>query len=72
MSYLYSIVSYLYVSCYGSITSVGEEKVILSAIVWFLFGEVSSSCLCLGWTALSYCGTTWAFHITTFISVRFQ
>ena len=29
---LYSIVSYLYVSCSGSITSVGEERANLSAI----------------------------------------
>ena len=31
---LYSIVSYLYVSCSGSITSVGEERANLSAIVY--------------------------------------
>ena len=30
---LYSSVGYLYVSCSGSITSVGEERAILSAIV---------------------------------------
>ena len=30
---LYSIVSYLYVGCSGSITSVGEERASLSAIV---------------------------------------
>ena len=30
---LYSIVSYLYVSCSGSITSVGEERGDLAAIV---------------------------------------
>ena len=29
---LYFIVSYLYVSCSGSITSVGEERAYLSAI----------------------------------------
>ena len=33
---LYSILSYLYVSCSGSITSVGEEKANLSAIVYLL------------------------------------
>ena len=33
---LYSIVSYLYVSCSGSITSVGEERANLSAIVYLL------------------------------------
>ena len=32
---LYSIVSYLYVGCSGSITSVGEERANLSAIVYF-------------------------------------
>ena len=31
---LHSIVSYLYVSCSGSITSVGEERANLSAIVY--------------------------------------
>ena len=31
---LYSIASYLYVSCSGSITSVGTEKANLSAIVY--------------------------------------
>ena len=30
----YSFVSYLYVNCSGSITSVGEERTILSAIVY--------------------------------------
>ena len=49
---LYSIVGYLYVSCGGSITSVEEERANLCAIVylqlmWFLFGEVSSSSWCL-------------------------
>ena len=32
MSYLYSIDSYLYVRCSGSMTSVGEERAYLSAI----------------------------------------
>ena len=31
---LYSVVSYLYVSCSGSITSVGEERANLSATVY--------------------------------------
>ena len=34
MLILYSIVSYLYVSCIESITLVGEERVNLSAIVY--------------------------------------
>ena len=34
MSYLYSIVSYLYVSCRGVITSDGEKRANLSAIVY--------------------------------------
>ena len=42
-----SIVIYLYVSCSGSITSVGEEK----AYLLFLFGEVSFFFGCLGWAA---------------------
>ena len=50
---LYSIVSYLYISCNGSITSVGEERANVSAI-WILFGEVSSSswCFILLWHSL--------------------
>ena len=59
---LHSIVSYL-------ITSVGEERANLSAIVclyaWVLFGEVSSSSWCLRWAAMFYCGTPWAIHIIT-------
>ena len=31
--------------------------------MWFLCEEVSSSSCCLGWAALFYCGTPWAFHI---------
>ena len=37
MSYFVSIVSYLYVSFSGSITSVGEERANLSAIDYLLF-----------------------------------
>ena len=61
---LYSSVSYLYVSCIGLMTSVGEERANLSAIVimWFLFGEVSSSYGYFEWAALFYCGSPWAFH----------
>ena len=33
MSVLYSIVSYLYVSCSGSLTSVGKERANVSGIV---------------------------------------
>ena len=36
----------------------------LLVIMWFLFGKVSSSSCCLGWTVLFYCGTpSWAFYI---------
>ena len=55
---LYSIPSYLYVGCSGSITSVWEKRANLSAIVyllvivWFPFGEISSSCWCFGLAAL--------------------
>ena len=50
---MYSIVSFLYVSYGGLITSVGEERANLSEhyrlllIIWFLYGEVSSSSWCL-------------------------
>ena len=44
---LYSIVSYLFVSFIGLITSVGEERANFSAIVYLLFGGVSSSSWCL-------------------------
>ena len=53
----------LYVSRSGSLTSVGEERANLTAvclipvIMWFLFGEVSSSSGCLGWAMLFYCDT---------------
>ena len=61
MSYLYSIVSYLYVSCSRSITSIGEERANvcyrLLVIMWFLFGGASSPSWCLGWTAFFYCDT---------------
>ena len=43
MSFWYSIVNYLYESCSGSITSVGEETLNFSAIVylfmWFQFNK---------------------------------
>ena len=29
----------------------------LPVIMWFLFGEVFSSSVCLGWATLFYCGT---------------
>ena len=57
---LYSFVVYLYVNGSGSITSVGEERAVcccLPVIMWFLFGEVSSSSGCMGWATLFYCGT---------------
>ena len=57
---LHSFVVYLYVNGGGSITSVGEERFVcccLPVIMWFLFGEVSSSSGCLGWATLFYCGT---------------
>ena len=59
MSYFVFYFSYLYVSCSGSITSVGEERerANLLVIMWFLFGEISSSSGCFGWAALFYCGT---------------
>ena len=41
---LYSIVSYLYVSCSGSITTVGEEGANLSAIIYlYVCGFCSES-----------------------------
>ena len=56
--FLFFVVVYLYVNGSGSITSVGEERANLSAVImWFLFGEVSSSSGCLRWATLFYCGT---------------
>ena len=64
---LYSIASYLYVSCSGSITTFGEERANLSAIVTCNYvvsvRRGSSSSWCLGWAALFYYDTLWAFHI---------
>ena len=57
---LYSIVSYLYVSFSGSITSVGEACYRLLVIMWFQLEEVSSSSGYFGWAA---CGTPCAFRI---------
>ena len=56
---LYSIVSYVYVSCSGPITRLGKRELIclLSFTCNYLFGEVFSSSECLGWAALFYCGT---------------
>ena len=53
---MYSIVSYFYVSCSGSIISVGEVCYRLLVIMWFL-------CLGLGWAALLHCGICWLFNI---------
>ena len=41
----------------------------LPVIMWFLFGEVSSSSGCLGWATLFYCGTPCVFHIIILRSV---
>ena len=55
---LYSIVSYLYVSCSRSVTVIvlGRDSLFvcyrLHVIMWFLFGEMSSSSGCLGRAAL--------------------
>ena len=54
---LYSFVVYLYVNGSGSITSVGDVCCCLPVLMWFLFGEVSSSSGCLGWATSFYCGT---------------
>ena len=65
---LYSIDSYLYLSCSGSVTSVGEERSIYSASVYlFLCGFCSerflSSSGFFGWAALFHCGNHRALHI---------
>ena len=60
---LYSFVVYLYVNGSGLITSVGEERANLSAVVYlwlcgfFWGGGGSTSSGCLGWATLFYCGT---------------
>ena len=59
--FLYSIFSYLYVSCNGSTTSVGEERANLSAVVSFWRGFLFL--LVLGRGCVIYCGTPCAFHI---------
>ena len=58
---LYSIVSYLYVSCSGSITLVGEERANLFAIVSVRRGFFFL--LVLGMGCIILCGTPWAFNI---------
>ena len=56
---MYSFVVYLNVNGSGSFSSVGEERAnvccCLPVILWFLFGEVSSSSGCLEWATLFYC-----------------
>ena len=62
--FLYSLVGYLYVSGSGSVTSVGEERELISLLYMFTCNyvvsveEVSSSSVCLGWATLFYCGTS--------------
>ena len=54
---LYFIVSYLYVNCSGSITSVGEGRANLSAIVYLLLCFVCSEKLPLplgAWDGLHF------------------
>ena len=54
---LYTIVSYLYVSCSGSIISVGEERANLSAIVYLLLCGFCSERFALplgAWDGLRY------------------
>ena len=59
---LYSFVVYLYVNGSG-LSRLGKRELIcllsccLPVIMWFLFGEVSSSSRCLGWATLFYCDT---------------
>ena len=53
---------FFYVNCSGSITSVGEERANLSAVVYlylcgFCLERFSSSSGCLEWATLFYCGT---------------
>ena len=52
-----SFVVYLYVSGSGSITSSLFVCCCLPVIMWFLFGEVSSSPGSLGWATLFYSDT---------------
>ena len=56
---MYSFVVYLYLNGSGSITSVGEERANLSAVVYLLLCGfcLESSSGCLGWATLFYCGT---------------
>ena len=58
MSY-FVFYSVSYVSCGGPFTSVGKRELIclLSLPCYY-------SSWCLGWAALFYSGTAWAFHIT--------
>ena len=64
--FLYSIVSYLYVSYSGLITSVGEER---ANYLLFTCNHVVSVkrgfpfLLVHGQAVLFYCGTPWAVHI---------
>ena len=56
---LYSIVSYLYVRCSGSIISVREEGAYLSATISLLLCGFCSERFPLPLCALFYCDTPW-------------
>ena len=60
---LYSIVSVLYVSCSGSITSVEEVRPNFSASFTCNYVVSVRRGFLFLWAALFYCGTHWAFHI---------
>ena len=64
---LYSIVGNLYVSCSGSVTSVGSESANWSAIVYLLLRGFRSErfLLVLGIGRVIYFDSPWVFHIIT-------
>ena len=62
MSYFVFYLSYLNVSCSGSITSVREERA--NCLLSFTYNYVVSIfLLVLGMGCVIHCGTPWAFHI---------
>ena len=69
----YSALSYLIVSCSGSITTLGEERELffcyrLLVIIWFLLGRISSPSNCVILLSHSLClPLTWFTNMAVYI-----
>ena len=68
---LYSIVTYLYVSCSGSVTLVWEVRACLLSFTCNYVVSSRRSFLFFSWrlgrAVLFYCGTPWDFHMVILV-----